>query len=304
MVELTPHQTTPLQAIHHPLFSQAKINVWVKRDDLNHPLIQGNKYHKLYFNLLKAKEKNCDTLISFGGAYSNHIAALSLAGKEAGFKTIGIIRGNELENHPEKWSHTLQQAQQNDMQFIFINRQAYRNKNQPTFLTELKSHNPTGFIIPEGGTNALAIKGFQQTVQDINQQCTQCTHIFTAVGTGGTLAGLAEYTDKQKKIIGIATLKQAEYLTSDIKQLTDQQNWQLLTQYAGNGYAKSNDELIKTQGWFENSFGIKLDPIYTNKMVFGFMEELKKGNIAKYSNVILYHSGGLQGIKPTPLGTF
>lgn len=297
MVKLTEHKTTPLQAIHHPFFSQAKIQVWVKRDDLNHPIIQGNKLHKLRFNLQKAQSIGCDTLISFGGAYSNHIAALSVAGKELGFKTIGFIRGDELMNRPEKWSHTLKNANHSGMKFIFLTRKDYREKHQQTLLDKFQRQFPTAFIIPEGGTNSLAVAGFKQTIEDINKQCPQWTHLYTAVGTGGTLAGLAQHSAEQKKIIGIATLKQAGYLEDEIQQLTTQKNWQLLTQYAGSGYAKLDQGLIKTQRWFEENFAIKLDPIYTNKMVFGFLDELKKSNISENSKVILYHSGGLQGIK-------
>lgn len=289
---------TPLQFLKHKLFSEKKIKVFIKRDDLNHPLIQGNKLHKLKFNLLKAKELNCKMLISFGGAYSNHIAALSVAGAEYGFKTLAFIRGNELAKQPEKWSHTLVDAKKQGMDFIFLTRKQYREKNCTNFIKKIQNQYPDAYIIPEGGSNLLAVKGFQETIQSLKQQQPNWTHLFTAVGTGGTLAGLSKYSNEKQKIQGIATLKNATYLEKEISKLTPKKNWQLLTKYHGGGYAKNNIQTLEVKSWFEQNFNILLDPIYTNKMVYGFMQELKKGNIAKNSTVILYHSGGLQGIKP------
>jgi 1-aminocyclopropane-1-carboxylate deaminase len=287
--------TTPLQLLEHPLFEQANISVWIKRDDLNHPFIQGNKLHKLQYNLQAAKRLGCNQLISFGGAYSNHIAALSVAGKENHFKTLAYIRGDELANQPEKWSHTLINAQKNGMEFVFLTRKQYREKNSQTFLQTLKTNYPNAFIIPEGGSNRLAIKGFKQTTQTLEKQCSNWTHLITAVGTGGTLAGLRENTCERKKILGVASLKDAQYLNDEIKKLTKKKNWQLLTDYHGGGYAKTTTEILENQQWFEKTFNIKLDPIYTNKMLNGFLQELRKGHFPAGSTVILYHSGGLQG---------
>jgi 1-aminocyclopropane-1-carboxylate deaminase len=287
--------STPLQNLNHHIFYQQNIQVWLKRDDLNHPLIQGNKLHKLQYNLIKARELRCDTLISFGGAYSNHISALSVTGKEQAFKTIGFIRGDELANEPNKWSHTLLEAQKNGMGFIFLSRQEYRQKHIPKFLLKLQEQYPTAYIIPEGGTNLLAVKGFKATATTLEQQCPNWTHLFTAVGTGGTLAGLSQYSPADKRLFGVATLKNSNYLKEEIKKLTTNNNWQLLTQYHGDGYAKSNSAINATQKWFETEFKILLDPIYTNKMVYAFMQELQQGKIKANSKVILYHSGGLQG---------
>ena len=299
MTRLTPDERTPLQPLTNAIFQHKNIQVWLKRDDLNHPLIQGNKLHKLKYNLQKAKQLNCDTLISFGGAYSNHIAALSIAGKEQGFRTLAYIRGEELKNTPGKWSHTLKEAHKYGMEFIFLTRQDYRKKNRDSFLKNLSQQHPNAYIIPEGGTNSLAVKGFEETINHLDIQCPEWTHLFTAVGTGGTLSGLSKYANEKQKIQGIATLKNVGYLEEDIGKLTPKKNWQLLTEYHGGGYAKNNPQILDIQIWFEQNFNILLDPIYTNKMVFGFMEELRKDNIAENSKVILYHSGGLQGRAPS-----
>ncbi len=292
-------QTTPLEPLNHPIFEQHNIQVWMKRDDLNHPIIQGNKLHKLHYNLQEAIQQNCQQVISFGGAYSNHILALAAATQELGLASIGIIRGEELAQHPEKWSPTLQQAQTLGMKCQFVSRKTYRLKAEAHYLAELQTQYPNSYIVPEGGTNTLAIKGFQSTCEALEQQCPNWTHLYTAVGTGGTLAGLTEYSatkeNRARHVIGIAVLNEADYLREQIQNLTQQTHWQLLTQYSVGGYAKKDDSLIATTKWFEETFSVLLDPIYTSKMVTGFLSEMKQGKIPAGSKVILYHSGGLQG---------
>lgn len=304
---LTSSVITPLQPLQHELFKQHQIEVWIKRDDLNHPVIQGNKWHKLKHNLQYAKQHGKDTLITFGGAYSNHIAATAAAGKAFGFKTLGFIRGDELANSRSNWSPTLREAEANGMQFRFISRSAYRQKTSIAFEQPLQAEFPNSLILPEGGTNQRALIGFETVITQLQRQCPDWTHLYTAVGTGGTLAGLAkmshDHLASQRDIIGIATLKNAHYLKAQMTELVgfndDPSNhpirWQLRTQYHGGGYAKTTEACIADQLWFERHFGILLDPIYTNKMVHGFLEELRQQKIPPKSKVILYHSGGLQG---------
>jgi len=306
---LTAAASTPLQPLYHSLFDYYQLQVWIKRDDMNHPVIQGNKWHKLRFNLQYAKSQGMQTLITFGGAYSNHIAATAAAGKAFGFKTVGIIRGEELAKRPQNWSPTLQTAYANGMRFQFIDRQTYRLKNTQDFLKQLQHHHPHSLMLPEGGSNERAMLGFQSVIEQLHQQCPGWSHLFTAVGTGGTLAGLAKMAalnqpSHRQRLLGVATLNQADFLQKTIRQLsgfqshTDQHKqviWQLLTQYSGGGYAKTTDACLADQHWFEGTFGILLDPIYTNKMVHGFLEEMRQQRIPPNAKVILYHSGGLQG---------
>lgn len=219
------HVTTPLTPLNSRLFEEQQIEVWMKRDDLNHPTIQGNKWHKLKYNLLQAKKLGKTTLITFGGAFSNHIAATAAAAKSYGFKSIGIIRGQELAQNPHKWSHTLKNAQQNGMHLEFIDRQTYRNKDSTNYLDTLQNQYPDSYILPEGGTNNLAILGFDELMNDIQQQCPNWTHLFCPVGTGGTFTGLIHFANQTpqkdnpqtKKVIGVAVLKQAEYLIPQIE---------------------------------------------------------------------------------------
>lgn len=294
------HHQTVLSKLDHPWFIEKGIEVWIKRDDLNHPNIQGNKWHKLKLNLQTAHDQAKTCLVTFGGAYSNHIAATAAAGKRFGFETHGYIRGDELSD-TGRWSATLRQASSNGMQLHFLDRATYRKKHEQAFLAQLNRLHPNAYILPEGGTNELAIQGFSETCQDLENQCPDWTHCFTAVGTGGTLAGLITHTAYRstRKIIGVSTLKQSDYLFDEIVQWlpNDHQHnqWTLLTNYHGGGYAKSTNAIIDSQQWFEQTFNIPLDPIYTQKMVYAFISELEKNNIPKDAKVILYHSGGLQG---------
>jgi len=309
---------TPLTQLHSPLFTQYQVKVWMKRDDLNHPVVQGNKWHKLKYNLIQAKLTHKNTILTFGGAYSNHIAATAAAAKDADLQSIGVIRGNELENSPEKWSPTLQVAAENGMQFIFIDRQTYRLKATSDFLTNLQKQYPTSFIIPEGGSNKYAVLGFEDLVTDLYQQCPEWTHIFSPVGTGGTLAGLIHFSNIHqlntkntscRTIVGIPVLKNGDYLSNQIQELLSQATdklqvdniqtvaWKLLTQYHDGGYAKQSNKGRNSQHEFEKEFSILLDPIYTSKMIYAFYDQLKTGKIPKGSSIILLHTGGLQGRK-------
>ncbi len=304
---------TPLTRIYSDLFEQHQVQVWIKHDYMRHPEVQGNKWHKLKYNLKQAIDNKKNTLLTFGGAYSNHIAAVSAAAKSMNLHSIGIIRGDELAANQERWSHTLKQAHQNQMQLNFISRQDYRLKSNDEYLQQLQTEYPHAYILPEGGSNKLAVLGFAELMQEINQQLPQWSRLFSAVGTGGTLAGLTAFAysgivepvTSVKKVIGIPVLKQGEYLIPAIQNwITDISNnqpqtadWELLTQYHHGGYAKQTDDLINFQAEFETQHHVPLDPIYTSKTFYAFYDQLQSGNIPENSRVILYHSGGLQGIK-------
>lgn len=306
-------KNTPLIEINAPLFDEFKVKVFIKCDFLNHPQVQGNKFHKLKLNAEQAIIQNKTQLLTFGGAFSNHIAATASLAKSLGMSSYGVIRGEELEHQPNKWSHTLKTAKENGMAFIFISRKQYKERANRQYLQDLQVQFPDAFIIPEGGSNALAIKGFAMLCCELNQQCPNWTHLFTSVGTGGTLAGLSSYAyqclegaamDIDKEVIGVCALKQGSYLIPQIEQWQNAAHdhkaikmarWKLLTQYHCGGYAKTNRELLTFKADFEQAFQIPLDPVYTSKTFLAFYKELTSGNIVKGSQVILYHSGGLQG---------
>lgn len=295
---------TPLQLLNHILFEQAKIQVWVKRDDLTDSAIQGNKWRKLAPNIAAMQQTDKSQLLTFGGAYSNHIAATAAAGKRFGFKAVGIIRGEELAEQPDRWSHTLRRAAENGMQLQFISRKAYRQRHDPTFLHTLQQQYPRAYILPEGGSNNLAVQGMAEVIKQLNQQCPNWTHLYTAVGTGASFSGLVKATESTaqtpKQVHGVAVLNQADHLLPQIQNWIDTTqtvHWQLHTQSACGGYGKTTPTLLETLTWFEQAFDIPLEQVYTAKMVHHFLKAVKSGQIPKGSQVVLYHSGGLQGRK-------
>lgn len=289
--------TTPLQKLEDTRFELAGIEVWMKRDDLNHPLIQGNKWHKLRLNLQQAEHQGQNQLLTFGGAYSNHIAATAAACYERGWPSIGFIRGDELATNHQAWSPTLKQAQLHGMQFEFLDRQTYRLRHHQAWLEALQPRFPNAYLLPEGGSNEFAVAGFEQVINQLNQQCESWTDLFCAVGTGGSLAGLAKYASINQTIWGVASLKKADYLKPQIQNWigSSKQNWRLLTEFHGGGYAKSNSEIVLKTKQFESQFQIQLDPIYTAKLVWAFNTLLEQNHFQPGQKIILYHSGGLQG---------
>lgn len=272
---------------------QQNISLYCKREDLLHPLISGNKFRKLKYNLIEAKAQNYKTLLTFGGAYSNHILATAAAGKEFNFKTIGIIRGDELLNQ-EKLNPTLEQASSLGMQFHFINREDYRNKDNPEFVNNLKEQFGSFYLVPEGGTNAFAIKGCEEILTEADQLTFD--YICCAVGTGGTISGIINSSKENQQIIGFPALK-GDFLTDDISKFASKTNWKLNNDYHFGGYGKIKPELISFINQFYEQTKIPLDPIYTGKMMFGVLDLISKNYFKANSKILTIHTGGLQGTR-------
>jgi 1-aminocyclopropane-1-carboxylate deaminase len=268
------------------------ISVQIKREDLIHPFVSGNKFRKLKYNLLQAKTENYETLLTFGGAFSNHIAAVAFAGKEKGFKTIGIIRGDELAGKVAE-NPTLSFAQNCGMQLEFISREEYRLKSEVSFIENLRQKFGSFYLIPEGGTNDLAIKGCQEilTTEDADFD-----YICCSIGTGGTISGIINSVLPHQKVLGFPALK-GDFLKEEICNFVQKENWELLTDYHFGGYGKVNEELIQFINQFYTENQIPLDPIYTGKMVFGVIDLIQKNYFPAESKVLLIHTGGIQGIQ-------
>jgi 1-aminocyclopropane-1-carboxylate deaminase len=267
------------------------VEIYIKREDLIHPLISGNKFRKLKYNLEEAKNRDKSTVITFGGAYSNHIAATAYACKIYNFKSIGIIRGEELEvNFLE--NPTLKLASEHGMEFIFVSRTLYREKEEhlPKIIDENILQN--SYIIPEGGTNALAIKGCKEILTPDDESF---DYISCCVGTAGTIVGLIESAKNSQKIIGFPALK-GDFHQKIIEQYTSKDNWILNHDYHFGGYGKVNEELILFLNQFYLKYQIPLDPIYTGKMVYGVFDLIQKNYFPKKSKILMIHTGGLQGI--------
>ena len=285
---------TPIVQIYDDLFIEKGVEVFVKRDDLTHEHISGNKFRKLKYNLLFAEKIGKKKLLTFGGAYSNHIAAFAEAAALFGFEAKGIIRGDELN---ENSSPTLKRAFERGMKFEFVSREAYRNK------TEIcQKYEKEYLIIPEGGSNDLALKGVAELMDEIEQS--KFDFICTAVGTGGTMAGLLSNNDFQGKVIGISVLKNGEFLRNEIESFLSKSfpsNALLDTDYHFGGYGKHDNILLEFINNFEKKHNIPLDQVYTGKLFFGILDKINKNHFEKGSRILLIHTGGLQGkIKKSP----
>lgn len=267
------------------------VTLYLKREDLLHPYISGNKFRKLKYNLAQAKNENKTTLLTFGGAFSNHILAVAAAGKEQGFKTIGVIRGEELA--PKiKENPTLQKAQDFGMVFEFVSRESYRDKESPFFTDNLREKYGDFYLLPEGGTNDLAVKGCEEI---LTEEDTEFDYICCAVGTGGTISGLINCSKSSQQVLGFSALK-GDFLSQDICRFVKKSNWELVTDYHFGGYGKVTEELILFMNAFYQEHQILLDPIYTGKMVYGVLDLIQKGRFPKQAKILMIHTGGLQGI--------
>jgi len=272
--------------------SDSHVELFIKREDLLHPTIPGNKFRKLKYNLERAHELGQQVLLTFGGAYSNHIAAVAAAGNLFGFKTIGIIRGEELET-THLQNPTLSFASRCGMHLEFINRELYRQKSEEHFLSHLKQRFGDVFIVPEGGTNALAVKGCEEI---LSGEDFGFDYICCAVGTGGTLAGLINSAQSHQQILGFSALK-GIFDTSEITRYTFRENWKIISDYHFGGYGKVTTELIEYLNGFYSENKIPLDPVYTGKMMFGISDMIKLDYFPKGSRILAIHTGGLQGIE-------
>ena len=277
---------TPLIEILDDLFVENDVKVFVKRDDLTHEHVSGNKFRKLKYNLLEAKNMGFKKILTFGGAFSNHIAAVAEAGFLFGFDTLGLIRGDELNAES---SPTLKFATQKGMKFAFVSREAYRNK------ADLASaFSDEYFVIPEGGSNYLALKG----VAELLEEQLYPDYICTAVGTGGTMAGLLSNVKYEGEVLGFAVLKNGDFLKDEVSVFLEKdfpENAELETRFHFGGYAKYNDELLSFIKTFESKHDFLMDQVYTGKMFFGVYQMIKEGYFKKGTRIMLLHTGGLQG---------
>ncbi|MDY2588447.1 1-aminocyclopropane-1-carboxylate deaminase/D-cysteine desulfhydrase [Winogradskyella aquimaris] len=268
------------------------IKLVIKREDLIHPFISGNKYRKLKYNILKAKELKKATLLTFGGAYSNHIAATAYAGRSSGFKTIGVIRGDELNRKIES-NPTLKFAKSCGMEFKFVSREEYRLKSKNNFIENLTIEFGEFYLIPEGGTNDLAVKGCEEI---LNDEDSDFDFICCCVGTGGTISGLINASKPHQKILGFPALK-GDFIQEDIRKFARKNNWDIITDYHFGGYGKIKPELITFINDFNRRYHIPLDPVYTGKMMYGIFDLIEKQFFPDGSKILAIHTGGLQGIE-------
>lgn len=290
MKDFFQSRDVPTVSIKLQNFVETSVSLELRREDLLHPEISGNKFRKLKYNLMQARKSAFIQLLTFGGAFSNHISAVAAAGKEFGFKTIGIIRGEELAHQP--LNSTLQFAESCGMKLHFISRSAYRLKENDDFIKELKSSFGDFYLLPEGGTNAAAVKGCKEI---LNNEDAKYDAVCVAVGTGGTMAGILEASEIHQQIIGFSVLN-GIFQKKEIEKYTSKTNFQLTDAYSFGGYGKIDLKLIRFINEFKEKTGIALDPIYTGKLMYGVLDLIKTNYFKENSRILALHSGGLQGI--------
>lgn len=290
----------PVQRAELQIFADAGIELLMRRDDMVDPELSGNKFYKLFFNLRAAREQGFTRLLSFGGAYSNHLHALAAAGKRYGFGTIGVVRGER----PTQLSPTLSDAEAWGMRLVFVSRSHYQNKSEPELIADLRVRLGDFYLIPEGGANRDGARGMQLLGQALEQQLKgDYTAVCIACGTGTSLAGLAAGVDVAKPAIGLSVLKGAGNLGVDIAAMYRQlrasnaaANWRLISGFHAGGYGKKHPGYL-SQFWqeFERKTGVPLDPVYTVKMLWGVVSLVQQGYWPRGSRIVAIHSGGLQG---------
>jgi 1-aminocyclopropane-1-carboxylate deaminase len=281
---------------HYKSFPKSQIQIDMKREDLLHELVSGNKLRKLKYNLRAASEQGHHTLLTYGGAYSNHIAATAAAGKLMGFKSIGIIRGEELGKNLNKTlnhNKTLQVAHDNGMNFKFVTRSDYRDKHTSTLKAQLEQEFGQFYNIPEGGTNNLAILGTQEILTDHDRDVYDV--ICVAAGTGGTAAGIIKSAAAHQQVIVFSAL-QGDFLRSEIQNLSGKKSFHYYSDDIFGGYGKSNDVLIDFMNTRFRESGIPLEPIYTAKIMYRLEQMVQEGAINGKTRILAIHTGGLQSI--------
>ena len=288
-----------LQPLDEPVATAHGVRLLLWRDDLAHPDLPGNKARKLKYNLAAAWQQGHTALLTFGGAYSNHIAAVATAGRLHGFRTIGLIRGDESAAGVAR-NPTLARAAAEGMALHYLSRDDYRRRTEPDFVAALLARFGPAYLLPEGGTNALALPGCAELVAEIRQQVA-FDALAVAVGTGGTLAGILTGLTGNEHAVGVAALKNGGFLRSEIDALTQAAagqicaNYSLQTDFHLGGYAKYSAELLAFIERFRQRHGVLLDPIYTGKLLWGVLVLVEQGYFRPDSTVVAIHTGGQQG---------
>lgn len=293
------HQPSPIEALRPALLEPFGIRLLVKRDDLLHPHISGNKWRKLKYNLAEAQRLGCTKLVTFGGAYSNHLAATAAAGMEYGFSTMGVVRGERC----EPLNPTLKYVEMCGMELFYASRANFRNKSNTDILRDLNFETKGCYILPEGGANGLALPGCREIVDETEAQLGELPdYLVVACGTGATLAGLASGLRGRSHALGVAVLKGEFHQVEVEKMLAEHHrgplpsNWSVDTAHHWGGYAKHKPALVEFINEFKATQGLPLDPVYTGKAMFAIFDLAAQGFFPKNSTVLLVHTGGLQGI--------
>lgn len=289
---IIPDTPCPIHSLSYEWYRPFAARVDMLRLDLLHPVVSGNKWYKLKYNIEYAHKHGYKSVLTFGGAYSNHLVATAAAARAYGLRSIGIIRGLHAAG---KLTPTLASCKEYGMELVFAERSEYGKKNNTDWLKQLAQQYKDAFIIPEGGANVQGRKG----IADITLQIPDAyTHICVSVGSGTTMAGLRNNLECNKQVYGYVPMKQGRYMTTEIENMLDEDNdsnWQLFDDWHFGGFGKWNDELIAFMNSFYTIHHIPLDIVYTGKMMFGVKEQLTAGLFPADAQILCIHTGGLQG---------
>lgn len=297
---VVPSLPSPVEEIHDDRLTARGVRLYLKRDDLIHPEIPGNKWRKLKYNLSAARGQGYSKLLTFGGAYSNHIRATAAAGHHLGFSTLGIIRGEE--HIPLNWS--LRYAVELGMHLSYMDRATYRRKNEPDIIDGLREKYGNFYLLPEGGSNNLAVRGCAELPAELG---IEFDVICCPVGTGGTLAGIAATLLPEQRAIGFAVLKGGQFLADDVAELQRQEygvvgtNWSIEYNFHFGGFAKATSELCGFIDDFDRRHRLRLDWIYVAKMMFGIFTLIEKGGFAPGVVIAVVITGPADGQNPYAL---
>lgn len=267
------------------------IKLFIKREDLIHDIVSGNKWRKLNYNFKYIKEKKIKKILSFGGAYSNHLHALSWLAKKNNIKSFGLVRGCKLSIE----NPTLSFCKKNKMDLFFLDRSTYRNNkyNNPIFKKIIKSKENV-FVIPEGGFNEFGIKGCEEIMNEVNEHY---DIICCSIGSGCTAVGIIKSLKFDQSFLGFSSFKNNAQIKNIISEKVKTMNWEINSEYNFGGFGQVNDELKKFIKDFKNTYAIMLDPIYTSKLFFGLFDMISKNKLPKDSRILALHTGGLQGLQ-------
>lgn len=298
-MEPWPDIQARIQPISHQLLSRYQVTLALLREDELHPHISGNKWRKLKFNALHVDHRKYEGILTFGGAFSNHIAATARAGYEHDFRTVGIIRGEDDPNNP-----TLQDARKWAMELHFVDRETYRLRNDKVFQAQLVQQYGPLWLVPEGGANFHGVSGCQEILYPETEVF---DYLAVACGTGTTLAGLALSAASHQQIVGYPALKGGSFLREEVERLLFwhtmneevvseyTESVSFVTDYHMGGYARHTEALIAFMREFYETTGIPLDVVYTGKMLFGLFDQIRLGKIEPGTRILAIHTGGLQG---------
>ncbi|MDO8991837.1 MAG: pyridoxal-phosphate dependent enzyme [Daejeonella sp.] len=279
---------SPIEEIFNPLFSSKGVQLFIKRDDMIHPFISGNKWRKLKYILLEAKKLQKKHLVTFGGAHSNHLLAAACAAAKFGFSCTGIVRGENVENE------TLLLCRLFGMHLIFEDRESYRDK--PALFKKHFNNDPEAFFIDEGGSGPFAATGCSELIDELTEPY---DHLFCAAGTGTTAAGILSGINRKSmatKMHVIPVLKGSDFLKQEIENLSNGASFEFHSEYHFGGYAKTSDELLNFIKDFTSSTGILIDPVYTGKLFYSIYDLISKDYFVRESRILAVHTGGITGV--------